>query len=111
MTIAWHDEARRLRAGGMTVSDIARELGETRGAVRYFFYILEEGSREKELERNRTREKRRVRSPSGGYERSFVKSHKPRIIKKLPGDPREIARRFAANEIDRSELSRQLWSA
>ena len=109
MTIAWHDEARRLRAEGKSVSAIARELGKAPGSVSYVFC-----DREKEQERGRDRDRKRaVRKDAGGrhhgYERSYVKPHKPRIIKKLPGDPREIALRFAANEIDRSELSRQLW--
>jgi hypothetical protein len=106
----WKAEARLLRERGMKYREIAYICGKTVHQVHWVFVSPERrAKRQTSKAEQRRREQRPARKPNAHEDNSFTSPHtyrKPRRI--IVDNPIAVCRRFAAGEIDRAELSRQL---
>ena len=103
MNADWKEVARAMRDNGLKQREIAEQLGRNLETVRRALMTEER----REQIRDELRGGLRV-DPHMMSDAEFYRPHVPRLIRKLPGDPLLAARRFAAGEIDRSQLSQAL---
>jgi hypothetical protein len=112
MTEPWHDECRRLRAGGLTQREIAARLKQTSKAV---YLALNESAEEKIRVRramDRARQRANPRDRTVGKNSTRVQTYwtaraaAPSTI--TPEIKREAILAFSRHEIDRIELMKRI---
>ena len=97
-TELWRARALQMKAAGASAIEIAAAVGKTRFQIHWLLMSPEQHEHRR----------RRRRGETVVGDKAFVKQHGRRVSKKVAVDTMSVARRFAAGEIDRAQLSREL---
>ena len=101
---AWLPEARRLRAEGLSVTQICRALNVSDSSCRWH---LDEG--DYRARHNEHKRRRRGALDPTAYRFDLVEKREPRKVRRIisaPEQTRDFARRYIAGEITREQMMR-----